>query len=75
MEHETPDSFIVNPPVGNSNLEFRAECIKYVEPYVRENGIPLDWNKFNALVFDGSLEGIVSGDPEVIEKSLHKMKE
>jgi hypothetical protein len=75
MEHETPDSFIVNPPVGNSNLEFRAECIKYVEPYVRENGIPLDWNKFNSLVFDGSLTGIISGDAEQIVESLKKFKE
>lgn len=75
MEHETANDFQVNPPVNNQNLEFRAEAIKYAEPYVRIHGHGLDMDKFNSLVSGGSLNDILSGDEDKIKESLNKLTE
>lgn len=73
MEHEGPNDFVVNPPVSNPNLEFRAEAIKYAEPYTRSHASAIEMNKFNGLVAAGELSDINSGDTEKIEKSLKKL--
>lgn len=75
MEHETPDDFIVNPPVENQNLSFRAECVKYAEPFVRSNSRAIEWDRFNNLVSDGSLVPILSGDADKTNASLKKLIE
>jgi hypothetical protein len=75
MEHEVATDFIVNPPVENQNLSFRAECIKNAEPFVREHGRTIEWDKFNSLVSDGSLEDVISGDAEKIQSAMKKLTE
>jgi hypothetical protein len=72
MEHEKPESFTVTPPVNNQNLEFRAECIKWVEPYARAHAQALEDAKFNNLVSSGSLNDIISGDIDKINEVLDK---
>lgn len=75
MEHPSANDFQVTPPVNNQNLEFRAEAIKYAEPYVRVHGQGLEMDKFNSLVSSGSLNDILSGDTVKIEESLKKLTE
>ena len=75
MEHEGPNDFVVNPPVENQNLGFRAEAIKYAEPFVRSQSRAIEWDKFNNLVSDGSLTPILSGDADKINASLKKLTE
>jgi len=73
MEHPSANDFVVNPPVGNANLEFRAEALKWGEPYVRAHGGALDMDKFNSLVSAGELQDVLSGDTEKIETAVKKL--
>jgi hypothetical protein len=79
MEHETPEQFVVNPPVSNTNLEARAECLKQIEPAIRIAGRAIDWSKFNNSFSSGELADITSGDPEkvkiVVDKFVNTEKE
>lgn len=75
MEHETANDFVVSPPVENQNLTFRAEAIKYAEPFVRSKDRAIEWDKFNNLVSSGSLTPILSGDADKVQESLKKLVE
>lgn len=50
-----------------------SAAIKHLEPALRVQGRAIDWNKFNAMYFDGSF-GILTENPseEVVAKVLER---
>ena len=72
MEHKKSTDFVVTPPVGNQNLEARAECLKHIEPAVRAAGQAINWDRFNSSFSSGELTDILSDDFERVQETVKK---